>query len=292
MHRPHDGNLLSRRHIATSRLRALPFVATVIAVLTGLVSVSCGEEKHPLLSGSTDPERFPTMRTTNVSTLISDSGITRYKITSPLWLMFEEARTPQWRFPKGLHLEKYDDFFRKDATVDCDSATFFKEQQLWRLDGYVKIANMAGEKFLTPQLFWDQRHRKIYSDSFIHIEKSDRTIEGYGFESDERMTNYRVLNVSGIFPVEDFKKQPGDSASGSRVQPQAPSLAPAGPPAAIEKSPTDSTTRRSRMQRPMQPGPPRQTSQPAPAPAAVHDKLAPSSPTRGSRPTGPRRPGK
>lgn len=178
---------------------------------------SCGEEKHPLLPGTLDPERFPTMRTTDVSTLISDSGIVRYKITAPLWLMFEEARRPQWRFPKGLHLEKYDNFFRRDATVDCDSATFFKEEQLWRLDGYVRIANIANEKFLTRQLFWDQRHHKIYSDSFIHIEKSDRIIEGYGFESDERMTNYRVRNVSGIFPIEDFKAGEQDNDTVVRV---------------------------------------------------------------------------
>lgn len=185
---------------------------------------SCGEEKHPLLPGTLDPERFPTMRTTDVSTLISDSGIVRYKITAPLWLMFEEAKRPQWRFPKGLHLEKYDNFFRRDATVDCDSATFFKEEQLWRLDGYVRIANIANEKFLTQQLFWDQRHHKIYSDSFIHIEKSDRIIEGYGFESDERMTNYRVRNVSGIFPVEDFKagEQGNDTVVRVRQRPGAP----------------------------------------------------------------------
>lgn len=111
-----------------------------------------------------------------------------------------------------MHLEKYDNFFRIDATVDCDSATYFKEKQLWRLDGYVDITNMSNEKFLTQQLFWDQKNQKIYSDSFIHIERADRIIEGYGFVSNDKMTQYHVVNVSGIFPVEQDKETSADTA--------------------------------------------------------------------------------
>ena len=208
--------------LSAMRMRILPAVAALGVAMTAFITVSCAEEKHPVMGGRIDPERFPTMKTLNVSTLISDSGVTRYKISSPIWLMFEDAQVPVWKFPKGLRLEKYDDFFRKDATVDCDSAVYLKQEQRWRLDGYVKIANVANEKFLTPQLYWDQRRQKIYSDSFIHIEKSDRIIEGYGFESNEKLTNYRVLNVSGIFPVEQFKGGGGgDSASQAAPVPAA-----------------------------------------------------------------------
>ncbi|MCM1483742.1 MAG: LPS export ABC transporter periplasmic protein LptC [Muribaculaceae bacterium] len=201
-------------------MRLLPVAAALFMAMSAVTS--CKEDKQPLLSGNTDPETFPTMKTLNVSTLISDSGVTRYKITSPIWYMFDQAKTPVWKFPKGLHLEKYDDFFRIEATVECDSATYFKNQQIWRLDGYVRIANVANEKFLTPQLFWDQRGQKIYSDSFIHIEKTDRIIEGYGFESNDKLTNYKVLNVSGIFPVDRFRNNNGgaDSTQSTAPMPQ------------------------------------------------------------------------
>ncbi|MDE6783467.1 MAG: LPS export ABC transporter periplasmic protein LptC, partial [Paramuribaculum sp.] len=141
-------------------------------------------------------------------------GITRYRIITPLWLMYEEASEPKWRFPNGLKLEKFDPKFKVDASIECDSATYFKDKQLWRLDGYVDVKNLQGEKFLTEQLFWNQRTQKIYSDSFIHIERSGRVIEGYGFESNETMTDYHVLRVSGIFPSSQFKT---DSASRERA---------------------------------------------------------------------------
>ena len=181
--------------------------------------VSCEEKEQNLLKGNFDPERFATMTTTNVSTLISDSGVVRYKIESPVWYVYDQAKRPRWNFPKGLHLEKYNDMFRVEAEVKCDSAVYFKNEQLWRLDGYVEIVNIAGEKFLTPQLFWDQRHQKLYSDSFIHIERQGRIIEGYGFTSNERMTNYEVLKVMGMFPATDFK--PG-AASDSTQTPKTP----------------------------------------------------------------------
>lgn len=181
-------------------LQLLPIIA--MATTVGGVLHSCGNSQTETVAGSFDPENFATMTSTQVSTLISDSGITRYRIDTPLWLMFDQASEPRWTFPEGMHLEKYDNFFRIDATVDCDSATYFKEKQIWRLDGYVDITNMANEKFLTQQLFWDQKNQKIYSDSFIHIERADRIIEGYGFVSNDKLTQYHVVNVSGIFPVE------------------------------------------------------------------------------------------
>ena len=42
-----------------------------------------------MVSHSTDPEVVPTMMTTDVQTVISDSGHTRYRIVAKLWNMFE-----------------------------------------------------------------------------------------------------------------------------------------------------------------------------------------------------------
>ena len=161
---------------------------------------------------------IPTMLTRDVETLISDSGVTRYRIVTPIWYVYDEVEEPYWRFPEGLNLDKYDNFFRTEATVRADSAIYLKRKQTWQLDGNVSISNVMNEKFLTQQLFWDQRTHKLYSDSFIHIERTDRVLEGYGFESNEQLTRYTIKKVSGIFPASEFKskgrqteEQPTDS---------------------------------------------------------------------------------
>lgn len=181
-----------------------------LAIIVILVAASCGSDKKELIDVSVDYETTPTMKTTQISTVISDSGVVRYKITAPLWLVFDEAKEPRWNFSQGLHLDKFDNTLNQDATFDSDSATYLSQRKLWRFDGTVYAQNVAGDRFFTNQLFWDQRDKKVYTDSFIHIEKSDRIIEGYGFVSNENMTEYHVNKVSGIFPINE-KTESNDS---------------------------------------------------------------------------------
>ena len=151
------------------------------------------------------------MTTYDVETFISDSGYTRYHISTPVWMMFEEASEPFWRFPDGLDLQQYDLRLNPDATMVCDSAIYFSRKRLWRLDGHVIMVNTLRDSFLSQQLFWDQAKRRVFTDSFIHIVRSDRIIEGYGFESNENMTAYTINNPTAILPVN--RKFSSDSES-------------------------------------------------------------------------------
>jgi len=178
-------------------MRALAAVFVVLAA-----AASCSESRHSYVPNASDPEAVPTMATTDVETFISDSGYTRYHISTPLWQMFDEADEPFWRFPSGLELQQYDGRLRPTANVVCDSARYLSRRRIWQLDGHVVMVNTLRDSFLTQQLFWDQTRARVYSDSFIHIVRSDRIIEGYGFESNQEMTAYTVHRPTGIIPVE------------------------------------------------------------------------------------------
>lgn len=210
------------------KLRYLPILVVTALIAVATFVTSCSEEKLSTEADVKDPASVPTMLTRDVSTLISDSGYTRYRITSPIWLMYEDRADACWKFPEGLQLEKYDNHMKVNASIVCDSATYFSQRRVWRLDGNVRMLNTAGDKFLTQQIFWDQDSRTVYSDSFIHIERSNRIIEGYGFTSNEQMTNYVVNKPSGIFPIPDRNAQNnnGCPASPQSLTPQQPALTP------------------------------------------------------------------
>lgn len=192
------------RAYALSRFSGLACVAVWIAVMS---LSGCKEDGKLGVASRIDPMKMPTMSTVNVSTLISDSGITQYKIVSPLWNVYDEVDTPYWTFPKGIYLQKYDRSFKVVATVAADSAKFYRLQNLWQLDGNVELTKVSGELFLTQQLFWDQRRHRLFSDSFIHIETPERMLEGLGFESDERLTRYSISRPTGIFPVPEDERR-------------------------------------------------------------------------------------
>lgn len=190
-------------------LRSLPIFAAAAVI----ASASCKEEKTVYAPNVGDGESTPTMLTIDVDTYVSDSGYTRYHITAPVWAMYEDARVPNWKFPEGLKLDQLDRELNVTAKMRCDSATYFSQKRLWRLDGNVQMVNTANDSFASPQVFWDQNEHTIRSDSFIHIVRADRIIEGYGFNSNEQMTEYFVNRPTGIFPVgrEAAKAEP-DSA--------------------------------------------------------------------------------
>ena len=151
------------------------------------------------------------MRTIDVSTLISDSGVTKYRITAKDWMVYDRAKRPYWYFPEKLYLEKFDSLYNTEASIAADTAYYYKNEKLWHLIGNVKVRNVDDERFDTEELFWDQRKQSIYSDKFIHIEQKDLIIEGVGFDSNESMTKYSIRNTSGIIPVKDALDTPADS---------------------------------------------------------------------------------
>lgn len=146
---------------------------------------------------------IPRLHALQVTTVISDSGITRYRINTPQWDIYDKSNQPYWEFPVGVHFERFDEALNVDANIHCEYAKFLENEQLWELKGNVRATNIKGELFETEQLFWNQRNERIYSDSTIKITQENYIIQGVGFVSNQEMTKYQVMNTTGVIPVEE-----------------------------------------------------------------------------------------
>lgn len=177
----------------------------MMLLLTAIVGAGCTEEAKVGVDNDVENLKIPTMSTRNVSTLISDSGRTQYRIVAPLWEVYDYVEEPYWRFPEGLYLRKFDRQMRVIATIAADSATYFSAKKLWRLDGRVEVTKEPREVFLSQQVFWDQNKGIVYSDSFIHIENATHAMEGYGFTAKQDFSGYRITRPLGVFPVDREK---------------------------------------------------------------------------------------
>lgn len=187
----------------------LNITAAAWAAVMFLFLPSCGGKKQNLADAVSEGDSLPDMHTTGVTTLISDSGLIRYKIVTEEWLIYSKRNPPFWAFEKGLYMEKFDTLFHIDASIKADTAYYYEIKKLWELRGNVHIQSQRGDKFDTQLMYWDQGKEKIYSDRFIRIEQPDGLLMGYGFESNQTMTEYQVFNSSGTRIVED--KAPQDT---------------------------------------------------------------------------------
>lgn len=194
------------------------FVVWIMGIILLAGVGSCKKPKNEMVGIIDDKREIPTLSTEDVSTLISDSGVTKYRITAKQWDMYDKAKEPYWYFPLGLFVEKFDSLYQTEASIKSDTAYFYKNKRLWKLVGNVNVVNVNDEKFVTELLYWDQRTQRIYSDAFIHIERQDVILEGVGFESNESLTKYTIRTPSGIFPISDKPAVGRDSLSADSAQ--------------------------------------------------------------------------
>ena len=194
------------------RKPSIAIVSIAVAMLLFCFLAACNREVKEEVEIGFNPDSTYTMKAVDVVTLVSDSGITRYKVQTHEWYMFGEASEPYWYFPKKLHLEKFDSLFRVEASVDADTAYFYQHRKLWKLIGHVRVRSLQGEQFETSVLYWDQNLEKVYSDQFIRITKGEFVNTGQGFESNQALTQYRIFNSAAEIPFEDHSTDSTNTA--------------------------------------------------------------------------------
>jgi hypothetical protein len=168
------------------------------------------------------------MTSYGVNTLISDSGVIKYKIVTERWDVNTIKQPPRWTFEKGIFLEQFDEQFHIEGYINADTAWYYEQQKLWELRGRVHIRNVNGLIFDSEELFWDGIRHEFYSHKFSKIVTPERTLQGTYFRSDEHMLHYEVTNSVGSFQSEDIEgdnnsqQQPDNAQKPDSTLPKAP----------------------------------------------------------------------
>ena len=186
------------------RLRILPLLAMSVM----LVLLSCTEQKSHTAAAVRDRDSASMMVSYGVNTLISDSGVIKYRIVTERWDVNTIKNPPRWTFEKGIFMEQFDENFHIEGYIQADSAWYYDQKKLWELRGRVSIRNVNGLIFNSEELWWDGIRHEFYSYKFSRVVTPERTLEGTYFRSDEHMAHYEVTNSVGSFQSEDME---GDS---------------------------------------------------------------------------------
>ena len=191
-------------------MRALVLAAMTMAVF------SCSEEVEHTAPALHARDSVSMMTSYGVNTLISDSGVIKYKIVTERWDVNTVRQPSRWTFICGIFLEQFDEKFNIQAYIQADTAWYYDQLKLWELRGRVRVRNVNGLRFTSEELFWDGIKHEFYSNKFSRVVSPERTLQGTYFRSDERMIKYTVSNSKGSFV------KPDDNAPGTASQGTAP----------------------------------------------------------------------
>ena len=192
----------------TCRISLTGRTSPTIIIYCALCIVHCAlffscQTKHEMTESVTDIKNTPQVYADSITTIVSDSGIIRYRIIAPEWYVYEKADTPYWDFPNGLRFERFDENYKVDAEIECDRAVYYSKLELWKLNDNVEATNLNKEEFYTNELYWDQKEERVYSDSAITIIQKERKILGVGFESNQTFSRYSIRQPKGTIPIEE-----------------------------------------------------------------------------------------
>ena len=165
---------------------------------------SCEGQKEHTAPAVHDRDSASMMISYGVNTLISDSGVIKYRIVTERWEVNTVRNPSRWIFEKGLFFEQFDEKFHVQSYIQFDTAYYYDQKKLWELRSRVSILTKDGLRFTSQQLFWDQASHELYSNVPSRLVTPDRTLEGTYFRSDERMTRYFVSNSRGSFEKTDI----------------------------------------------------------------------------------------
>lgn len=181
---------------------------TVVVMLL-LFMASCGGDHKEVVTVAFDPETTYTMKATDVSSLISDSGVTRYRMNAKEWLVYGKAKEPFSYFPEGVYVEKFDTLFNVEASVKADTAYYWDKKGLYKLVGHVEVLSLEGKELSTSILYIDQNDDKIHTDQYFELLDGENLTTGIGFESNQTMTKYKIFESGATISVTD--RAPADS---------------------------------------------------------------------------------
>ncbi len=198
--------------LKTLFLHKLKGVTTTLGVVVMLVlTAACSSSLKSDDAFSDAGDSTIVMKSYDVVTLVSDSGITRYRVATPEWLVYDKSERPCWKFPQGIHLEQFNKALKVFSQVDANQAIYYVNEDMWVLSDSVRATNVDNEYFETNKLILEQQKDSIYTDQFVRVTQKDRVIEGVGMRANQRLSRYVIEKIQGIIPLDDEEETASDS---------------------------------------------------------------------------------
>ncbi|MFI5263255.1 MAG: LPS export ABC transporter periplasmic protein LptC [Candidatus Kapaibacterium sp.] len=170
-----------------------PLAPTIIILLFFLFLSSCtSNEIKPNAAPVASSDELPSQTSAHTRMSFSSGGKIRAVMNARGVRTFEQKRYTI--LDSSVHV----DFFDRDANHSSllTSHRAFIDDNSHNMTAYdsVRILSDSGTLVETDSLVWDNTTHKLHSDAFVRItEKTGRITKGHGFESDQDLVNYKIL---------------------------------------------------------------------------------------------------
>ena len=162
---------------------------------------SCSEEKvKPAVDLTLTEERIPDYESWKTEIIFSSQGVLEAVLFADHLQKFEEDHTT---FLDSVKVDFYDEDGNKTTVLTSNKARVDDITKNMFATENVVVKSDSGVVLKTEELTWQNKIQKITSDQFVTITSPAETIQGYGFESDQGLRNYKIFKITYSATVTD-----------------------------------------------------------------------------------------
>jgi LPS export ABC transporter protein LptC len=183
----------------------IKFLLFFIFIFTGFLCYTSCENDIEKINTILDNQVVPEISGKQYEIIYSDSGRVRVKVLAPEIKKYIEAERPYTEFPRGLTAYFYDDSLEIESVIQANYVIYYEDERLWEAKNDVEARNLKeGDQLNTEHLFWNEKKRLIYSNTYSRIVNKDGTFYGQqGFEAAQDLRWWRLKGSKGTVNVKD-----------------------------------------------------------------------------------------
>ena len=182
------------------------FLFNAILVLIILTFVAC-ENDFAEVNRFIEKNEVAVETAKGIEMLYSDSAIVRVRVKSPTLLRHLDKRNPHQEFPDGIEVEFLGERGGVSSRMTAKNAIRYeKENKVTIRDSVVWIGH-KNERLETEELIWEEEEDRVFTNKFVTIIREEEIIYGYGFESNQEFTHYKINAIEGRIKVDQLQKE-------------------------------------------------------------------------------------
>lgn len=168
-----------------------------------MLFISCTNDLKDVMALPSN-KKSPSQIGDSITMLYTDSAKLKVMLKANRMLMFDKnVKEPLTILPKGVFITFFDEAEKVSTTLKANYGVRYDLSKRMEAKYAVEVVNKKGDKLETERLIWDEKTKRIYTDTYFKITTATEIIKGKGMESNQDFTKYQLKQITGTIKLND-----------------------------------------------------------------------------------------
>ncbi|QLE00672.1 LPS export ABC transporter periplasmic protein LptC [Galbibacter sp. BG1] len=135
----------------------------------------------------------------------TDSTKLKAVVSGPVYEDYSNQEFPYREFPKGVHVDFYDDKNQK-SVISANYGIIYIDTELIDMKGNVVLETHDGKRLNAPQLYWDRNNQWIFTEGNYIFTSPDLNMKGVGIDFNKEFTVVSSHGNTGTAVVKESEE--------------------------------------------------------------------------------------